>query len=132
VRTLTRLAIAITPLFIAVLAAAEMEAGNVSQIGFLSTSTPVDPVVDGFRRGLREHGYIEGRNLFIEWRFAEGGGRDRLPGFATDLVSRKVEVIVTAGNVAALAAKEATGTIPIVFAVVHEPVTTGLVSNLGS
>ena len=82
---------------------AEAQAGKVARIGFLSTSTPVDPVVDGFRQGLREHGYIDGQNLLVEWRFAEGSD-DRLPGFAAELVNLKVEVIVTFATSAAQAA----------------------------
>jgi len=92
-------------LLVAPLAVDAQQAGRVWRIGFISTSTLVDAVVDGFRQGLREDGYIEGQNLRIDWRFAEGKGADRLPGLATDLVSCKVEVIVTAGNLAALAAK---------------------------
>jgi len=128
--TCVALAVSLALSILAAPLAAEAQAAKAPRIGFLSTTTLVDPVVDGFRQGLREHGYIEGQNLLIEWRFAEGRGSDRLPGFATDLVSRKVEVIVTVGNVAAFAAKKATGTIPIVFAVVHEPVATGLVPSL--
>jgi ABC transporter substrate binding protein len=67
---------------------------KVSRIGFLSAAIPDPPTLDGFRQGLREHGYIEGHNLLVEWRFAEGRN-DRLPGFAEELVRLKVEVLVT-------------------------------------
>jgi ABC-type uncharacterized transport system substrate-binding protein len=102
---------------------------KVSRIGFLSAAIPDPPTLDGFRQGLREHGYIEGHNLLVEWRFAEGRN-DRLPGFAEELVRLKVEVVVTLAPAAALAAKKATVTIPIVFTQVVDPVALGVVSSL--
>jgi putative ABC transport system substrate-binding protein len=78
---------------------------------------------------FREHGYIDGQNLLVEWRFAEGRD-DRLPGFAAELAKLKVEVIVTFATSAAQAAKKPTATIPIVFTVVGAPVDAGLVANL--
>src|SRR5260370_17716063 len=85
-------------------------------IGFLSVSTPGPsaPSVAELRLGLRETGYVEGQNLTIEYRWAEGLD-DRLPALAADLVGRKVDVIVAIGVPAAHAAKDATSTIPIVF-----------------
>src|SRR5437762_286238 len=86
-------------------------------IGFLSDLSPgpAAPSVAMFRQGLSETGYAEGRNLTIEYRWAEAHF-DRLPGLAADLVARKVDLIVaTAGSPSALAAKSATSTIPIVF-----------------
>jgi putative ABC transport system substrate-binding protein len=82
-----------------------------------------------FRQGLREIGYIERQNLMIEYRWAEGH-YDRLPGSAAELVRRKVDVIVTGGAPSALAAKNATSTIPIVFSGVGDPVGDGLVASL--
>jgi putative ABC transport system substrate-binding protein len=82
-----------------------------------------------FREGLRELGYVEGRNIQVESRWAEGN-YDRLPGLAADLVRLKVDVIVTYGTPAAQAAKGATGTIPIVMAAIIDPVASGLVTSL--
>ena len=85
-------------------------------IGFLGVSTPGPsaPSLAAFRQGLSETGYVEGQNLAIEYRWAEGR-YDRLPALAADLVGRRVDVIVASGNPAARAAKNATSTIPIVF-----------------
>src|SRR5437899_3431868 len=101
-------------LILAPLAADAQQAAKVRRIGFLSAPPLDEYVVGGFREGLREHGYVEGQNLFIESRVAEGRS-DRLTGFATELVSLKVEVIVTVAAEAALAAKKATAAIPIGF-----------------
>ncbi|MFL6306593.1 MAG: ABC transporter substrate-binding protein [Candidatus Sulfotelmatobacter sp.] len=100
-------------------------------IGLLNSSSP-DP--DGermraFRRGLRETGYFEGRNVVVEYRWADGRN-DRLPAMAVDLVDRGVNIIVTGGTPATLAAKAATSTIPIVFILSTDPVEAGLVASL--
>ena len=88
------------------------------------------PVISAFREGLREAGYIEGENIAIEYRWAEGN-YDRLPTLATDLVGRKVDVILTGGgSPAALAAKNATSLIPIVFSIASDPVESGVVQSL--
>jgi ABC-type uncharacterized transport system substrate-binding protein len=99
-------------------------------IGFLGSSSGLSPPsAAGFREGLSETGYVEGQNVAIEYRWAEGH-YDRLPALAVDLVSRKVEVIATSGGASsALAAKTATSTIPIIF-VAADPVGAGLVTNL--
>ena len=120
---------AISVLLPAPLAAAPPET-RVFNIAFLGPAMPNDSLVTGFRQGLREHGYVEGQNLLIEWRFTGGRGPEQVAEFAVDLARSKVDVIVTAGNVAAFAARDATGTIPVVFAIVHEPVAAGLVSSL--
>ena len=115
-------------LTLAALAAEAQQTEKVRRIGYLSATSPTE-ASDGLRQGLRSHGYVEGQNLLIEWRFAEGR-YDRLPGFAAELVRLKVEVVVTVATEAALAAKKATAAIPIVFTLVSDPVAAGLVSNL--
>ncbi|MBI4489227.1 MAG: ABC transporter substrate-binding protein [Deltaproteobacteria bacterium] len=104
---------------------------KVPRIGLLnpSSSTVASTRVDSFRQGLRELGYIEGKNVFIEARYAEAK-QDRLPNLATELVQLKVDVIVTATTPGVLAAKKATSTIPIVFAGVGDPVRAGVISSL--
>jgi len=87
------------------------------------------PQWDGFRSGLRELGYVEGRTILIEWRWAEGRV-DRYPAQASELVQAKVDLIVTSGTPAALAAKQATGSIPIVMAISAYPERLGLAESL--
>ncbi|HEX6296047.1 MAG TPA: ABC transporter substrate-binding protein [Burkholderiales bacterium] len=87
-------------------------------------------MIEGFRRGLREHGYVEGRNIIIEYRFSEDRN-DRLPALAAELVAMKVQLILASGTPASFAAKEATSTIPIVMGgIAADPVATGLIANL--
>lgn len=99
-------------------------------VGFLDDRSPgtVPDFVAGWRKGLRETGFIDGQNIAIEYRWADGRS-ERLPEFAADLVRRKVDVIVATG-VAAPIAKAATSSIPIVFVVGSDPVGTGLVASL--
>ena len=119
-------------LFALGLPAEAQQAGRVSRIGFLNTGSSgfrASAGYDSFRQGLRELGYIEGKNIFIEIRDAEVK-QDQLSYFATELVKLKVDVIVTSTTPGVLAAKNATNVIPIVFWSVGDPVGTGLVSSL--
>jgi len=113
-------------------------AGKVARIGLLSPGSPFDAghnpsdlavLFAALREGLRELGYVEGQNIRIESRWAEGN-YDRLPGLAADLVRLKVDVIVTYGTPASQAAKRATGTIAIVMAAIIDPVASGLVTSI--
>lgn len=100
-------------------------------IGFLSSSSPgrLARFADAFRRGLADAGYLDGSNIAVEFRWAEGH-YDRLPALAAELVRLEVDVIVAHGVPAGRAAKQATTRIPIVMAVVGDPIATGLVHNL--
>jgi putative tryptophan/tyrosine transport system substrate-binding protein len=111
--------------------AAAQQPKKVPQIGFLSSSSPsaVSARLEAFRQGLRELGYVEGKNIIIEYRFAEGM-LERLPDLTAELVSLKVQVIVALANTGAVAAKHATQAIPIVIEAVGDPVATGLVASL--
>jgi putative ABC transport system substrate-binding protein len=110
-------------------AAEAQPTGKVPRIGFLYYGSPgPSPELDAFRQGLRELGCIEGQNIAIDVRFASGRV-ERLPELAAELVRLKVDVIVTPGTPASVAAKKATSTIPIVFAGVADAVGAGLVAN---
>jgi putative ABC transport system substrate-binding protein len=101
------------------------------RIGFLSaaSSSAISARVEAFRQGLRELGYVEGKNIFIEWRFAEGKS-DRLPSLAAELVRLKVDVIVSEAPTSTRSAKQATATIPIVMVFDDDPVGSGFVASL--
>jgi len=119
-------------LFALCLSAEAQQPAKIPRIGILSPGSsafPTSAYHDSFRQGLRELGYIEGKNTFIEIRYAEGK-RDRLSDIATELVKLKVDVIVTATRPGVLAARNATSAIPIIFAAVGDPVRAGLVSSL--
>ncbi len=123
---LLALGVLITP----VDAAAEAER-KVDRIGVLDVVPEASNAanVRAFRQGLKELGYVEGQNLMIEYRSADGRA-DRFPALAREMVRRKIDVIMTRGTPAALAAKHATATIPIVMASSGDPVGTGLVASL--
>jgi len=111
--------------------AAEAQAAKVARIGVLANNAAASPhLPEAFRQGLRDLGYVEGRNVVIEYRFAEGK-YERFPALAAELVALKVDVIVASTDPAALAAKQATKIIPIVFASgASDPITSGLVTSL--
>jgi putative ABC transport system substrate-binding protein len=104
---------------------------KVPRIGFLSAGSPssMSARVEAFRRGLRGHSYVEQQNIAVEYRYAEGNV-EWLKKFASELVSLKVDVIVTGGPIATHPAKQATNTIPIVMAYEADPVGTGLIASL--
>jgi putative tryptophan/tyrosine transport system substrate-binding protein len=115
----------------AVLAGAQ-QAKKVPRIGYLSTNgTPSrpPPFVEAFRQGLRELGYVEGKNILVEYRYAEGK-LERVPGLVTELVQLNVEALVVGTQTAIRAAKQATKTIPIIMVNNSDPVATGLVESL--
>ncbi len=124
------LAVALALGFLAApLAAEAQQAAKVARIGWVGGGTACARECEAFRQGLRDLGYVEGRDVVIEYR-DYGGKLERLPAVVTDLVALKVDVIVVQNTPAALAAKQATTTLPIVFTSVGDPVGTGLVTSL--
>ena len=104
--------------------------GKVPRMGYLTTGTGrASPNAEALRQGLRDLGYVEGQNIAIEYRWAEGNV-DRLPGLAAELVRRKVDIIFAVGSTAVRAAKKATSAIPILFVGSTDPVADGLVDSL--
>src|SRR5882672_12198945 len=118
-------------LVLAPLGAGAQQTGKVYRIGVLETmsATLNTANLDAFRQGLRELGYVEGQSFVIEYRSADGHD-ERFPGLAAELVRLKVDLIVTRGTPAALAAKHATGTIPVVITGLADPVGQGVVASL--
>jgi putative tryptophan/tyrosine transport system substrate-binding protein len=130
--SVSRLAIAVTPLLLAAAFMADAQPqGKVHRIGYIQTATPQEqePLTKAFDEALRDLGYIEGRNIAIERRFA-WGQQALLPDLAAELVRLNVDVIVTGGNPVIAAVKQATGTIPIVMAAGRDPVGSGFVASL--
>ena len=107
------------------------QAGKIPRIGWLTGASlsAQSARIEAFRQGLRELGYVEGKNIVIEWRSAEAN-LDRLPSLAAELVRLKVDIILTGGSAPTRAAKEATTTIPIVMTNEGDPVGTGFVASL--
>jgi putative ABC transport system substrate-binding protein len=118
-------------LTLAPLAVEAQEPGKIYRIGMLETTSMALNAanLDAFRQGLRELGYVEGRNFMIEYRSADGR-RERFPELATELVRLKVDVILTRGTPAVMATKNATGTIPVVMAASGDPLLSGVVAGL--
>ncbi|MBI3029497.1 MAG: ABC transporter substrate-binding protein [Candidatus Rokubacteria bacterium] len=117
-------------ILLAPLAAGAQPAGKVARIGYLSLrSSGPNEYVDAFLQGLREHGYVVGQNIVIEYRWA-AGRPDRLRDLAAELVRLKVDIIVASATPVIQAAKDATRTIPIVMAAAPDPIATGLVASL--
>jgi ABC-type uncharacterized transport system substrate-binding protein len=126
------LAVVLLLSLLAPLAGEAQQADKVHRIGFLGNSTPAleANLVGPFREGLRALGYVEGQNIVIEYRWAEGK-YERLAALVAELLARNVEVIVTAGTPASLAVQKATTSVPLVMVAVGDPVATGLVASLG-
>jgi putative ABC transport system substrate-binding protein len=120
-----------TMLFAFCSSAVAQQPQKVPRIGFLSLNSrsSIATNADAFRQGLRDFGYVEGRNIVIEWRYADGKS-DRLPSLVSELILLEVNVIVTSATAPAHAAKQATSTIPIVIANHNDPVGAGLVASL--
>ena len=110
---------------------AQQRSGKGPRIGWLvpGTRADQDPLLEEYRRGMRDLGYIEGRTVETQYVYADAQF-DRLPGLAVQLVERRVDIIVTASTPASLAAKQATAKIPIVFAASSDPISTGVVASL--
>src|SRR3954465_3075836 len=113
------------------IAARGQQAGKVYRVGFLGSATAAGSAkaVASLRTGLREFGYVEGTNIAIEFRWAEGA-YDRLPRLAAELIAANVDVLVTHGTPGTRAAKQATTTVPIVMAISGDAIATGLVLSL--
>jgi len=128
-----RAALVTLGLFAAALTAAGQESKGMFRIGYITNSSLTNPdtlrTFEGFKQGLRELGYVEGQNIEIDQRTSEGR-YERLPALVAELVARRPDVIVAIGTPTALAAKNATKTIPIVFAAVGDPVGLGLVAAI--
>jgi putative ABC transport system substrate-binding protein len=110
------------------------QSSKIPRVGFLlqrasPTPTTPEPFADAFRQGLRDLGYIEGKNILVEYRYGDGE-RDRIPRQVAELVQLKVDVLVVRSLPAIRAAKQATKTIPIVMVTTQDPVATGLIDSL--
>jgi putative ABC transport system substrate-binding protein len=114
----------------AMLAAEAQQAGKIPRIAFISTTSSLEsPTTTAFRQGLQDLGYVEGENIIVEWRWG-GGTTERLPNFAAEVVGLNADVIVAANNTVGRAAQRLTKTVPIVIAIMSDPVGSGLVATL--
>jgi putative ABC transport system substrate-binding protein len=131
VRITVKGAVLIVGILLCTICAQAQQPAKVPRIGFLGATSPsaISARLDAFRQGLRELGYVEGKNILIEYRYAEAK-LDRLPALAAELVRLKVDVMVLAGPASIRPAKEATNTIPIVMANDADPVGSGVVASL--
>ncbi len=127
--TLTLVLALVLGILVAPRATEAQQAGMVPRIGVLSQAAPPNNRVESLKQGLRDLGWVEGQNVGVEYRYANDK-LERLPQLAAELVRLKVDVIVTGGEPAIRAAREATSTIPIVMAISGDPVETGLVASL--
>ncbi|MGH7773355.1 MAG: ABC transporter substrate-binding protein [Candidatus Binatia bacterium] len=125
---LSSILIAVTLVAVGVIAEAQ-QPGKVYRIGYLRAETPPAADIEGFSQGLREHGYVEGKNIVVEYRWADGK-EERLRSLVAELIRLKVDLIVTSAPAATRAAKETTTTIPIVMVLVADPVAFGFVASL--
>jgi putative tryptophan/tyrosine transport system substrate-binding protein len=116
-------------ILVAPLATHAQPAGKAYRIGFLRESQPPTAWVEAFQQGLRERGYVEGQNVVVEFRVTDGS-LDQLPQLAEELVRSQVDILMVPNMPAALAAKQATSTIPIVMVAISDPVGNGLVASL--
>jgi len=118
-------------LFALCVTAEAQHANKIPRIGYLSGNYPSNPGpnVEAFRRGLRELGYIEGKNILVEYRYVEGRV-DRIPSLVRELMQLNVDVFISGNLVAIRAAKQATKTIPTIMVTQEDPVATGLVDSL--
>jgi len=115
---------------VAPLVAEAQQAGRMARIAFLTTTAPGgSPTTDAFLHGLRERGYVEGRNLTIEWRWGRGS-TERFPGFAAEVAKLNIDVIVAANDVAGRAAQRVTQTVPIVIVLIGDPIGGGFAATL--
>ena len=117
-------------LLAAPLAAEAQHVDKMPRVGMIGERSSADPFVAAFRQGLRDLGYVEGRNVVVELRYAQGT-LERVPKLAADLVRRGIDVLVVGGTVSAQSAKAVTATVPIVFALAGDPVGSGLAASLG-
>ena len=131
-KKMTLLALCAIPLALCSSAAQAQQSGKISRIGYVRVvgvpSIP-GPNVEAFRQGLKDLGYVEGKNILTEFRYAEGKP-DRVPSLVAELVRLKVDILISGDDTTLRAAKEATKTIPIVMVINQDPVATGLVDSL--